>query len=858
MATVIDELEIKVNSNGLDALLGTMDKLAKQFEKVGAMSKGFSNATAGVVRSTQAIGKSTEGATRGANKFFASIVRVAKYRLIRMALRSVTKAIKEGAEHFYNFSKASGESLYGFAAAMDSIKGGALTLKAQLGSAFAALLSALAPIINSLISLIIKLANAMSMVFAALGGGSKWYKAADGADALANSVGGAGGAAKEALRYLAPFDELNVLPKDSGGGGGGGGGSDPFGDMGYTEQDIPEWLQNFGTSLQISINDVFFNWDDLTPEQIAEKAIVGVTGLLGGITGFILGGGTVTGALIGVGIGILINSLVFNHDGNIDSNEIATLVVGALGAGVGGIFGAMIGGPAGALIGISLGALLTITITSLNLIDAIGDWKQKYIDEHPDTALANWFKGEQEVNAVIKANADVQFEQHESNVGIIKGIWEWIASGHQPIDGVCTLNVETNVTGDGDAKSIFDAIFGDNHNSFSDVQEEINRTVSIGVEVEREGWTTITDWIKDAAQWGSDVVQKGVAIVKSGWSTVTDWVKDAAQWGQGILEKGIGLLQDGWTSVTQWIKDKFFGGDLEKGIGLFRKDWGYNTVSQWIYHKFWGDNISKGIGLFRQNWGRNTVAQWIYWNYWGDNLNKGIGLAKSGWSTVWNWVKQSAQWGSDIAQKRIELIRHGWDTVYGWIKKAAQWGTDLIQRAIDLKKNGWSTVTSWVQSHLGSGTVSVGVSVHSSSSHVKGGATGGVFSGGVWRDINRYASGGILGTGSQLFWAREAGPELVGTLGSHTAVMNNDQIVASVSSGVARAMSGIRFKISSAATSSGMLDTEALYSVISRAISDNETDTEISLDGDVVYRKMLNRNRLETYRTGNNPMMTMA
>ena len=45
----------------------------------------------------------------------------------------------------------------------------------------------------------------------------------------------------------------------------------------------------------------------------------------------------------------------------------------------------------------------------------------------------------------------------------------------------------------------------------------------------------------------------------------------------------------------------------------------------------------------------------------------------------------------------------------------------------------------------------------------------------------------------QLFVAREAGPELVGTLGGHTAVMNNDQIVSSVSAGVARAISNIRF-----------------------------------------------------------------
>jgi hypothetical protein len=43
----------------------------------------------------------------------------------------------------------------------------------------------------------------------------------------------------------------------------------------------------------------------------------------------------------------------------------------------------------------------------------------------------------------------------------------------------------------------------------------------------------------------------------------------------------------------------------------------------------------------------------------------------------------------------------------------------------------------------------------------------------------------------ELFIAREAGPELVGTLGGDAAVMNNDQIVASVSAGVARAVASV-------------------------------------------------------------------
>ena len=42
-----------------------------------------------------------------------------------------------------------------------------------------------------------------------------------------------------------------------------------------------------------------------------------------------------------------------------------------------------------------------------------------------------------------------------------------------------------------------------------------------------------------------------------------------------------------------------------------------------------------------------------------------------------------------------------------------------------------------------------------------------------------------------MFVAREAGPELVGTIGGQTAVVNNSDIVASVSQGVAQAVASV-------------------------------------------------------------------
>lgn len=69
---------------------------------------------------------------------------------------------------------------------------------------------------------------------------------------------------------------------------------------------------------------------------------------------------------------------------------------------------------------------------------------------------------------------------------------------------------------------------------------------------------------------------------------------------------------------------------------------------------------------------------------------------------------------------------------------------------------------------------------------VMGKANGGIFTG-SWQPITAYANGGLPDEG-QMFVAREAGPEMVGTIGGHTAVMNNDQIVASVSAGVYQAV----------------------------------------------------------------------
>lgn len=141
----------------------------------------------------------------------------------------------------------------------------------------------------------------------------------------------------------------------------------------------------------------------------------------------------------------------------------------------------------------------------------------------------------------------------------------------------------------------------------------------------------------------------------------------------------------------------------------------------------------------------------------GDSVRQGLqhtfgASALSTWSTVTNS-------GADL--------RKGLQNTFG---------NSPLRVGVTLIRDGWNTVTEWVNGFFGSGSKPRGAGISKK-------AGGGVFAGGTWHPVTAYAGGGMPESG-QFFMAREAGPELVGTIGGHTAVMNNNQIVASVSKGV--------------------------------------------------------------------------
>ena len=96
-----------------------------------------------------------------------------------------------------------------------------------------------------------------------------------------------------------------------------------------------------------------------------------------------------------------------------------------------------------------------------------------------------------------------------------------------------------------------------------------------------------------------------------------------------------------------------------------------------------------------------------------------------------------------------------------------------------------------------------------------------------------YAQGGFPEVG-EMFIAREAGPELVGSIGRKTAVANNDQIISGIESGVYRAMV--------AANSAGTGGTQTIRII-------NE------IDGDVVGEKVIKYHNGKVMQTGVSPLL---
>lgn len=293
------------------------------------------------------------------------------FNVISAGLRSVTSYFGSALEANTEYSKS-----------LSSLRGSLMT-------AFQPIYEFVLPAITTLVNWLNTAAQVIGSFFAALTGKSysQMQKNAKALNKQAEAIGGVGDAAEEAAKQLAGFDEINRLEsiKNAVSGGGVAGGNSPI----FEALDIPSEWEKAIESLSLRIKDIFFEWDDLNAEIIAEKLITALGIISGGLIGFALGGpaGAFIGMTIGAGIGVAISSIIFDGDGKLSGEELLSALTTALMSITGAIVGFAVGGPAGAAIGMTLVAGLSVKLSSI-MFDGDGNLSANEIIKSLVTGLS--------------------------------------------------------------------------------------------------------------------------------------------------------------------------------------------------------------------------------------------------------------------------------------------------------------------------------------------------------------------------------------------------------------------------------------------------------------------------------------
>lgn len=214
----VENLEIKVKTDA-DQAAAKLTSLSNALGRVQSSAKSVSGNTNGAAKGIKNVGEAAKKANKPLSNFIGSLKRIAFYRIIRGIIKSITQAFSEGLEKAYLFSAGIDGEGNRFAQALDSMKSASNQMEGQLGSAFIGLLTAIEPILNALINIVTKAADAMSQFFAAFTG-TRYIKANQTASKFADTMARGAGSAKEWKNQLLGFDEINRLNEPSNGGGG--------------------------------------------------------------------------------------------------------------------------------------------------------------------------------------------------------------------------------------------------------------------------------------------------------------------------------------------------------------------------------------------------------------------------------------------------------------------------------------------------------------------------------------------------------------------------------------------------------------------------------------------------------------
>ena len=303
-------------------------------------------------------------------------------------------------------------------------------------------------------------------------------------------------------------------------------------------------------------------------------------------------------------------------------------------------------------------------------------------------------------------------------------------------------------------------------------------------------------------------VPLGIALMAAGATSLG--TATALSWDNILsgLENGIGKVEE-WckTNIAEPF-NKAMDGALEftAKVKNDAKTW-WSDVKTW-----WGEKVGS-VSDFTTK-AKNDSKTW--WSdvktWWGEKVGSVAAFAtkvkndaKTWWSNVKTWWSEKVGSVSSFTTKAKNDSKTWWSDVKSWWGQKVGSVSKFKTNVTDNSSTWWSNVKTWWNADSKNG-VSVKVNALKGWSGTVQKALGIAESfklkfklpkiGIDWGEkeyagftikypvgFHTYAQGGFPDVG-QMFIAREAGPELVGTIGGRTAVANNDQIVEGISEGV--------------------------------------------------------------------------
>lgn len=798
----LGSLGLNAAQKGWGGLKKVISGTASVLTKVTTVIKRTSGAFAALIQKFTSgipILRRFTGATKSASGGLGGgLKNILKYAFgIRSLFALVNKLRSALVDGFKNLAQYSGETNNSISMLMSSLT----QLKNAFAAAFAPILNVIAPILNTLIQKIISVVNTFGQLTSALTGKTTYIKAkkvqqdyAKSLNSNANSAKNAKKANEELKRTILSFDQINKMDDNSSSDSNSGiadtsGGLSPS-DMFETES-IPSKIKGIadmikqawknadfteigamvGNKLNAALNSI--PWDKIknTCNKIAKSVATFLNGFLETVDWKLVGNTLTQGINTAFGMA---NTFAENFHWDSLGKAIGNGINGALG-------------------GLDWNL---IQETVRNIATGITDTLNSFI-QTTDWALVGQSFGNG-INTILDF-----FHTAINN-------FDWMGTGTALADFV------------NNAVNTIDFV-----NLGQTISDGIKGVFDFGIAaIEGIDWWTIGEKVRD-----------GLAAID--WNGIADGFFELIGAAFGGLSAFFGgLLSDAVSGAQKYFQKKIeeCGGNVVKGIFKGIKD-AIVGIAEWIKDHIFTPFMKGFRAAFGIHSPSTVMAE--QGGYIIDGLLKGV---KDNISKFLNYIKEiPGKVLKAIGNIKNKVLQKGSDIVSGlkdgFTEKVSTFtsvlGTlpETIRNAIP---NLFDVGSSIIQNFANGFS-----SVHIPMPHIGWDWTGGSirignFSFSLPRfNLQWYAKGGFPEMG-QLFIANEAGPEMVGKMGSRNAVANNNQIVDGIKNGVFEAV----------------LDAFNASGILERDDSEKEVTLEFTLkaDSETLYKVVRKGKKKYDYR----------